>query len=66
MKAVDLSGNPAEVVQEIVGQDDGVPPRVWADPSPEALRIEAKYGRKTWLHTIEDHGYRIPLVFAEC
>ncbi len=66
LKAVDFTGNPAEVVKEIVSVDGMDPRAVWAEGSAEALRIEAKYGRKTWLHTVEDHGYRIPLVFAEC
>jgi uncharacterized protein (TIGR02996 family) len=66
LKQVDFTGNPAEVVKEIVSCDGMDPRVVWADPSEEALKIEAKYGRKTWLHTVEDHGYRIPLVFAEC
>ncbi len=66
LKAVDFTMTPAASVSEEVSYDAMSPERVWAGPSAEALRIEAKYGRKTWLHTVEDHGYRIPLVFAEC
>lgn len=66
LKGVELAGNPAEVVCEIVSYDALDPECLFAEGSVEADRIDAKYGRKTWLHTVEDHGFRIPLLSSEC
>jgi uncharacterized protein (TIGR02996 family) len=66
LKQVDFTGNPANVVKEIVSNDILSPDVVFASGSEEAYRIEQIYGRKTWLHTVEDHGLRIPLMIAEC
>jgi hypothetical protein len=66
LKQVEFTGNPAGVVSEIVSNDILSPEVVFAAGSEEAYRIEQIYGRKTWLHTVEDHGLRIPLMIAEC
>ena len=67
LKDVDFLSNPAEIVKEDVWADmGGANPLVYAQGSLEGEKLEAKYGRKTWLHAVEDHGFRIPVVHAEC
>lgn len=56
--SVSLWGNPASSASEAVGID-GVDGRtLFPHGSEDGSNIEAKYGRKRWLHTVEDHGRR--------
>ncbi len=53
---VDFWGNPAhEDVREAVGEEMGQ--IVWIHRALHPL--EHRYGRKAWLHTVEDHGHEV-------
>ena len=58
LKKVDLGGNPAASVSEIVAVDGMDGRTMFPVGSEEGWKLEQRYGRKTWLHTVEDHGRR--------
>lgn len=57
LSVVELAGSPARVAAEIVTEDQGAV-LGFGRGSDAARSIEAKFGRKTWLHAVEDHGWR--------
>ena len=58
LKKVELIGNPAASVSEIVAVDGMDGRTMFPRGSEEGWKLEQRYGRKTWLHTVEDHGRR--------
>jgi hypothetical protein len=62
LKRVVLRLNPTDSASERVSSDwdgtlfpdGGIVPNF----SPDATKIEQRYGRKTWLHTVLDNGSR--------
>ena len=66
LEELDLGATPAEIVKEDVWADQGgAHPLIYAQGSLEGDKLEAKYGRKAWLHTVQDHGFRMADIHAE-
>lgn len=57
LQYVNLVGNAARSVSEIVGMD-GMDGSLFPQGSDDGWEIEQRYGRKTWLHPVEDHDGR--------
>jgi uncharacterized protein (TIGR02996 family) len=58
LQQVNFAGNPAKSVSEIVGLDGADGRTLFPSGSEDALKIEQRHGRKTWLQAVEDHGRR--------